>query len=186
MLGLQRIRHPRLSPPSFNAPPSFAASRPGKSAAPSPSPSRSRSQRLPLRAFCAPQVPVSCVFPSSSRSSVARAPPASAIPHPRRSPSRLSAGPFRPPRLFPPAVSPQSLAREPAFPAAPSFLTHASRSFCDTLAPQPAPRADPRFLRRSPSCAPSPPTVFPIASLSLPRRYFFFALFTNVEFFIDL
>ena len=114
--------------------------------------------------------PLFIMFLGCSRS------PASTTPQPRRSPSRLSAGPFRPPRLFSPAVSPQSLARAPAFPSAPSFLTHASRSFCDTLATQPAPRADPRFLRPSPSCAPSPPTVFPIASPVAPTAVFLFCV----------
>lgn len=127
-----------------------------------------------------PRFPPLHTFLGCSRSS------ASAIPQPRRSPSHFSAGPFRPPRLFPPAVSPQSLARAPAFPAAPSFLTHASRSFCDTLALRPPHALIPAFSGAPHRARPPLPQFSPSLPLSLPRRYFFSALFTNVEFLIDL
>lgn len=182
MFDLPRIRHSRLrpSPPFLQR---FAIIR-----------------RIPFRVVCAAwghtPVALAVTFPTVAPPRLLRSP------NPRFSPlhhvprllalpcfrypasAALSVPPFR--RPLPPspplpsrslsAVSSQSLARAPAFPSAPSFLTHASRSFCDTLAPQPASRADPRFLRRSPSCAPSPPTVFPIASPVAPTAVFLFCV----------
>ena len=187
VFGLQRIRHSRLRPLPSTL----------RQHSPHPVPGRlhrigarpllpPRPQRLPLRAFCVPQVPVSCLSPSSSRSSVARAP---LFPRSRNRGALRPAFPQAPSALpasfLPPSLRSLSPERPHSPPRRRSSLT--PRAPFATRSPLSPPHAlIPAFSGLPHRARPPLPQFSPSLPLSLPRRYFFFALFANVEFFIDL
>ncbi len=183
---LQRIRHSRLRPslpPTLrHRPPHSVPGRLHRIEARPPSPPRS--QRLPRRAFCVPPVPVSCVFPFFI-TLLGCSPPLPSSPHPRQSrPAFPAAPPAHPASSLPPPLT-NSRPNVP-FPAAP-VGPHSRRALLLQHArPSAAPRPDPLFSAPPHRSHPLIPLFSPLLPQSLPRRYFFFMLFANVDFFIDL